>query len=81
MEPLSAEALRESLRVAIAMHNEQTNVLAQDDFSGEYSSRPDWVIGPFTKDDSLTFTLETQWDDPTGIGWTSESIFNPSVIE
>ncbi len=81
MEPFSVEALRESLSVAIAMHNEQTNALAQDDFSGEYSSRPDWAIGPFTKDDSLTFTLETQWDDPTGIGWTSESIFNPSVIE
>ena len=27
---------------------------------------------------SLTFRQEGQWDDPTGVGWTSDSIFNPT---
>jgi len=81
MEPFSTDALRASLETALAMHNEQTNALAQDDFSAVYPDRPEWAVGPFTKDDSLTFAPKGQWPDPTGIGWTSESIFNPSIIE
>jgi hypothetical protein len=81
MEPLSNDALRQSLETALAMNNEQTNALAQDDFSAHYGGRPGWEIGPFAKDDSLTFTPTGQWTDPTGIGWTSESAFNPSIIE
>ena len=51
-----------------------------DQFSAEYPERPEWTIGPFERDDDLTFRLEGQWDDPTGVGWTSDSIFNPTVI-
>ena len=81
MEPFSIDALRASLETALAMQNEQTDALAQDDFSGVYPQNPEWAVGPFTKDDSLTFAPQGQWNDPTGIGWTSESIFNPSIIE
>ncbi len=81
MQELTQEALRRSFEAALASHNDATNELSQDDFSGSYPSNPDWAIGPFTRDDSLTFAPDSTWEDPTAIGWTTESIFNPSVIE
>ncbi len=81
MDGLTQAALKESLDTALKSRNDATNALSQDDFSGNYPSSPPWAIGPFAKDDSLTFTLDSGWDDPTDVGWTAESIFNPSVIE
>jgi beta-1,2-mannosidase len=80
-ERLTTGALAAALAGALASRNDRTAALAQDDFSGSYPDRTDWAIGPFVKDDALTFVPTGQWPDPTGIGWTSESIFNPSVIE
>jgi hypothetical protein len=54
---------------------------AAHDSSAHGTARPDWAVGPFTADPALTFTLETQWPDPDGLGWTSDSLYNPSVIE
>lgn len=81
MNKISRERLRESLERALANDNAQTDALSQDAFSAAYPERADWEVGPFLRDPALTFTLETQWEDPHGIGWTSSSIFNPTVIE
>lgn len=81
MTALEAAALRSALDDALAAQNDQTDALSQDDFSSAYAQTPDWAIGPFQKADGLTFRLTDQWEDPTGIGWSSESIFNPSIIE
>jgi hypothetical protein len=37
-------------------------------------------VGPFTRDERLTFRPDGQWPDPSGIGWTSSSAFNPTTI-
>jgi hypothetical protein len=74
-------ALQASYAEALAHTNALTDRISTDQFSAHYPVRPDWAIGPFDRDESLTFRLEGQWDDPTGISWTSDSVFNPTVIE
>ena len=84
LEPLTPEALRAVLDDALVHENEQTGALAQLTFSGPAAygpDRPDWAVGPFEPDPDLTFTLEGQWGDPDGIGWTSSSLYNPSMVE
>lgn len=41
---------------------------------------PRWRIGPFQRDDAMTFRQPADWTDPTGQGWRNGYIFNPSVI-
>jgi beta-1,2-mannosidase len=79
--PLSRDALRENLEAALEHRNDATAALSQNTFSARYANRPDWAVGPFEDDDELTFELSGQWPDPEGIGWTSDAIYNPSVIE
>ncbi|MDQ0261175.1 hypothetical protein [Sinomonas atrocyanea] len=81
MHPLTTAALRDGLARALSHANASTDALSTDQFSAGWDDRPDWAIGPFAKDEDLTFRPEGQWPDPTGIGWTSASIFNPSLIE
>lgn len=81
MIPLSTAGQADVLATALATHNEATDALSQDTFSARYPGQATWAIGPFECDPLLTFVLEGQLDDPISIGWTSESIFNPSVIE
>lgn len=81
MNPVAPDALRASYLEALEHSNALTDRISTDQFSAHYASRPGWAIGPFERDPSLTFRLEGQWEDPTGVGWTSESIFNPTVIE
>lgn len=81
MDPVDPDALRASYREALAHTNALTDRISTDQFSAHYPARPDWAIGPFERDDALTFRLEGQWPDPTGIGWTSDSIFNPTLIQ
>lgn len=81
MSAVSTDDLRASYREALQHTNALTDRISTDQFSAHYPDRPDWAIGPFARDESLTFRLDGQWDDPTGIGWTSDSIFNPTVIE
>jgi hypothetical protein len=81
VDPVVPHALRESYLAALDHSNALTDRISTDQFSASYESRPDWVIGPFERDESLTFRLDGQWEDPTGAGWTSEAIFNPTVIE
>jgi hypothetical protein len=80
MEALTRAALQASLETALTMSTETTNHLSQDTFSASYPSRPSWAIGPFVRDESLTFRPVEQWNDPIDIGWASTSIFNPSLI-
>jgi len=80
-EPVDRAALQEAYAEALQHTNALTDVISTDQFSAAYPERPDWAIGPFARDPDLTFRLDGQWDDPTGIGWTSDSIFNPTVIE
>jgi hypothetical protein len=77
---LTAGALQAALDDALASRNEATDALSQDSFSAEYPDAADWAIGPFVRDPTMTFRPDAQWPDPTGIGWTAESIFNPSLI-
>lgn len=48
--------------------------------AGFPSPAPSWRIGPFHRDDSLTFRQPGCWPDPTGAGWTSGFLFNPTLI-
>ena len=80
MQTADTGALRDSYRTALEHANALTDVISTDQFSAHYDERPDWAVGPFARDGSLTFELTGQWDDPTGIGWTSDSIFNPTMI-
>jgi len=59
---------------------EEITGLTEGQFIEKYESHNSWAIGPFQKRDDLTFRKYSQMPDPTGIGWTSSSIFNPSVI-
>jgi hypothetical protein len=88
--PLTRERLRRVLDEALVHRNELTGALSQLTFSSPaaYESaspdgpaRTDWAVGPFTVDPALTFTLDGQWPDPDGLGWSSESLYNPSLIE
>ena len=81
MHSLTTAALREGLARALRHSNATTDALSTDQFSADWDDRPEWAVGPFRKDPALTFRLDGQWPDPTGIGWTSSSIFNPSLIE
>jgi len=81
MYRMTDEARRASLARALAARNAQTDALSQDAFSAAYPEQRDWQVGPFRRDPSLTFRLDGQWPDPYAIGWTSDSIFNPTVIE
>jgi predicted GH43/DUF377 family glycosyl hydrolase len=82
--PLTRDRLRRVLDDALAHRDPLTSALAQLDFSGPEAygaDRPAWAVGPFAPDPALTFTLDGQWDDPDGVGWTSSSLYNPTMIE
>jgi beta-1,2-mannosidase len=81
MQKITTEALLESYQGALTFSNPLTDTISTEQFSAEYSERPEWAVGPFHKDDSLSFKQVQDWDDPTGIGWTADSIFNPSIME
>lgn len=80
MRPLTTAGQRAVLERALAVTNEHTDGLSQDDFSAARPEHPEWAIGPFRRDEALTFRPDGQVPDPVGIGWTSASIFNPSLI-
>jgi beta-1,2-mannosidase len=75
--PLTQHGLSANYDSATALTKQHS---PQDHFSARYEQTPDWAIGPFDRDSSLTFTPTSQWPDPTGIGWTASAIFNPSLI-
>ena len=81
MPKISANLLRDVYLEALTFSNPLTDTISTDQFSSHYDQRPDWAVGPFHKDGALTFRQTTDWEDPTGIGWTSDSIFNPSIME
>lgn len=64
---------------ALAAENPHTDALSQETFLAQ-DDGADWAPGPFARDDAFGFELTGQWPDPTGIGWRSESIFNPSLL-
>ena len=80
MQKITTALLRETYEKALTFSNPLTDTISTDQFSADYPDRPEWAVGPFHKDDSLTFRQETDWADPTGIGWTADSIFNPSLM-
>ncbi|NRD26800.1 hypothetical protein [Frigoribacterium sp. VKM Ac-2836] len=82
--PLTRARLRTVLDEALVHRNELTGALSQATFSDPAAfgpARPDWAVGPFAADPRYAFTLDGQWPDPDGLGWTSESLYNPSLIE
>lgn len=80
MQRLTVEGQRAVLERALAATNEHTDSLSQDDFSAARPEHPEWAIGPFRREEALVFRPHTQAPDPVGIGWTSSSVFNPSLI-
>ncbi|CAB4719697.1 unannotated protein [freshwater metagenome] len=60
---------------------EEISGLTEGQFINRYDASKPWSVGPFSKCDPLTFRKTSQMPDPTGIEWTSSSIFNPSIIE
>lgn len=83
MQPITTERLRDSYDAAMRHRNEQTAALAVGQFSSPaaFGEPTGWMLGPFERDDELTFRPSGQWEDPTSVGWTSSSIFNPTLIE
>lgn len=81
MQEITQEALIISYKDALEFSNPLTDTISTDQFSAVFPQRPAWAVGPFSKDDSLTFCQDNDWQDPTGIGWSSDSIFNPSLME
>lgn len=78
MPPLTRAALAADLERARRHTNALTDRISTDDFSAHYDDPPTWMIGPFHRDTGLTFTAP-EWTDPTDIGWTASSIFNPTL--
>lgn len=60
---------------------EDNRDLRVEHFMGQYPTSHPWAIGPFTRDPAMTFRLARAWSDPTGIGWTGEFLWNPTLIE
>jgi beta-1,2-mannosidase len=78
-DTITTDDLRASYEEALRHENALTDRISTDDFSARYEDPPAWAIGPFTRDPSMTFRQPAVWDDPTGIGWTSESVYNPTL--
>lgn len=81
MQSFTTAALVENFRSALEFDNPITEALSTDQFSAHYPHPQSWAIGPFQRDDSLTFSAQQTWSDPTGIGWRHQFIFNPTLIE
>ena len=74
--------MRDVYRQAMEVPVSQFANLSQEAFSAHYGERPaSWRIGPFAREASLTFTKTRGFDDPTGIGWRSTILGNPTLIE
>ncbi|MGL3198828.1 MULTISPECIES: hypothetical protein [Curtobacterium] len=78
MPALTTDLLAEEYQRALRHTNALTDRISTDDFSAHYDDPPTWMIGPFRREPSLTFTAP-EWTDPTGIGWTASSVFNPTL--
>jgi len=68
------EAIAKKIRDVIAE-------ISVEDFGCDRENKPAWAIGPFEKNDSLTYAKTSVWQDPTQVGWRSGFIFNPSLVE
>jgi predicted GH43/DUF377 family glycosyl hydrolase len=76
------ETLRSNYLAAFNQEiREEIRGLTEGQFIDKYDPSKNWAIGPFSEKKDLAFRKTTQMPDPTGIGWTSSSIFNPSIIE
>lgn len=81
-EDNSRETMRRVFETALEVPVSQFERLSEDDFCRDYGGTPaDWRLGPFTKDDAMTFVKTRAFDDPTGIGWKSTILGNPTLIE
>lgn len=83
MQPISTARLHASYADALRHRNDQTAALTVAQFSSPlaFGDAPEWMLDPFERDDELTFRPSGQWADPTNVGWTSSSIYNPTLIE
>lgn len=81
MQKITRPSLQASYKDALVFDNPLTDSISTNQFSASYDERPGWAIGPFDRDTKLTFRQKSDWADPTSIGWTNSSIFNPSLIE
>ncbi|MEY3094107.1 MAG: hypothetical protein RLZZ317_610 [Actinomycetota bacterium] len=76
------DALRANCHAALNQDiSKAISTISQDFFLAGLEKSNGWPLGPFLRREDLTFQKSKQLADPTGIGWTSSSIFNPSIIE
>lgn len=80
MEPVDRGSLAAAHRTALDHGDPPVEQLSVGRFSAQFADARPWAIGPFRPDPSLTFRQVDDWADPTGIGWSSTSLFNPSPI-
>lgn len=52
-----------------------------EQFNCDIAERETWTVGPFVRRPDMTYRKTAVWKDPLEIGWRSNSIFNPSLIE
>jgi len=73
--------MREYYLKALEQDTAQLAELSSTALSTNYPEEPEWCIGPFKKEEDMTFRKPGQWRDPLDIGWTGNFIFNCSLIE
>ena len=81
MERQYFEQLKQNYLAALNLKpSDAVRELNTEYFCGRYEPQPEWSVGPFRRDDRLTFRKQMPLGDPTGIGWTSSFLFNPSLL-
>lgn len=80
MAEVDHDSLATAQRLALAYQDPLVGEITTSRFSFDYPDGRDWAIGPFRRDEALTLRELPDWADPTGVGWTSTSVFNPSPI-
>ena len=55
--------------------------ITTEEFGCDPKNKPAWAIGPFRKNEAMTFRKEGQWTDPLHVGWKCGFIFNSSLLE
>ncbi|AZC12993.1 hypothetical protein DT073_04070 [Microbacterium sp. ABRD28] len=80
MHALTPARLRDAYEEALKFDHPLTSHITTDQFSRSYPRTPEWVVGPFQRDDALTFRQASEWPDPADIGWRNGFVFNPSIL-
>ena len=79
--PEKKALMREYYLNALNQDTGQLAALSSTAISTMYPKTPEWCVGPFRREDKLTFKKPAQWRDPLDIGWTGNFVFNCSLMK